>query len=226
MSSYFVTGIGTGVGKSFVTAALAYQYRRAGKQVKALKPIVSGYDPMSPARCDTRILLSACDLPADEAHIDAISPWRFNAPVSPHLAAQAENRQIVLEEVVGFCQREMQAAEMMLIEGVGGLLVPLNRQAMVIDWIMALDIPVILVAGSYLGAINHTLLTLHAMTMAMIDPAVIIVSQSACDDAGLAETAEAIRNYGNVDCEVMPLPRVADADNPWKFAPDLLSLGL
>lgn len=226
MSQYFITGIHTGIGKTLVTAALAYQLTQAGQPVRAIKPILSGYHVPDPSADDSAVLLEASGYPVTQEQIAAITPWRFAAPVSPHLAAKAEGRTIDFNELQAFCKQHIKSGQTTLIEGVGGLLVPINEEAMILDLIMALESKVILVASSYLGAINHTLLTLHALAMAMIEPAAIIVSQAAQDDAGLENAVDAIVHYGRPACPVVPLPRISSTDKPWKNAPNLLSLVL
>ncbi len=221
MSAYFITAIGTGVGKTLVTAALAHQLTQAKKPVQAIKPIVSGYEL---GDNDSEILLQACDKLIDEATIAAISPWRFAAPLSPHLAAAQENKSINTQELLKFCTTTINTNDITIIEGVGGLMVPLNADTLVIDWIKALQIPAILVASSYLGAINHTLLSLHALQESGIPLRAIVMSQSGEQDAGLEQTRDSIAAFCHPDMPIITIPRIAEKDKPWKFVPNLLSL--
>ena len=94
MASYFVTATGTDIGKTYVTAGLVRACRRRKQSVMALKPIVSGFDPLSPESSDSYALMEALDIPA--ADIEQISPWRFAAPLSPDMAAAREGRTIDL----------------------------------------------------------------------------------------------------------------------------------
>src|ERR1700689_2331611 len=97
---YFITAAGTGVGKTFVAAALACELKSRGKSVAALKPIISGFDPAAPEESDTGILLKAQGLELSEKNITAISPWRFRDPISPGMAAENENRPIDFDGLV------------------------------------------------------------------------------------------------------------------------------
>ena len=92
MAAVFVTGTGTDVGKTFVTAALIRHLRATGRSVDALKPVVSGFDATQIEASDPGVLLAALGRAATPDELDRISPWRFAAPLSPDLAAQAEGR--------------------------------------------------------------------------------------------------------------------------------------
>lgn len=213
----FITGIGTGVGKTFITAAMAHQLAAAGHSVQALKPVISGYDASDP-HSDTAILGHAAGVQDSEQ----VSPWRFAAPLSPHLAAAKEGRDIDYHALIAWCQARCEAEAITLIEGVGGLMVPLDEQYMVIDWIKALNLPVVLVSASYLGAINHTLLSMEALRQRRMSVRAVLVCESAQEDAGLEETCYSIRLF--TAAPVIPVPRAADALSAWKDLPNLLSL--
>ena len=161
MSAIFITATGTDVGKTYVAASLIRHLRQLGHSVDAIKPIVSGFDPAQAATSDPGILLDALGLPVTADEIERISPWRFRDPVSPDLAAAREGRRIDVDQVVAFCQDAIaQRRDVLLIEGVGGIMVPLDGERTILDVMMALRLPLILVTGSYLGTISHTLTAL------------------------------------------------------------------
>src|SRR6202012_761398 len=113
---------------------------------------------------DPAELLAALDCPATLIEIERIAPWRFGAPLSPDLAAQREGRVVDFNALVGFSRAAITGARgVMLIEGVGGVMVPLDDRHTVLDWMTVLRIPVLLVAGSYLGTLSHTLTALHVL---------------------------------------------------------------
>ena len=162
MSAYFVTSTGTDIGKTFVTAGLVRHWRQARKPVTALKPVVSGFDIATSAISDPGVLLDALEEPVSVEALTRISPWQFAAPLSPDMAAAREGREIVFDELVAFCREALAKNDgTLFIEGVGGIMVPLDREHTVLDWAKALDVPLILVAGSYLGTISHTLTALE-----------------------------------------------------------------
>jgi dethiobiotin synthetase len=211
MPAFFVTGAGTDIGKTYVTAALARQIRAAGGSVGVLKPVVSGVAPLSDpafAASDTAILLGAAGLPADERHVQACSPWRFAAALAPDRAAALEGRELDLAEIVGWCLGRLAEAapdQVILVEGAGGLMSPVTREATVLDWMKALGLPAILVAGSYLGAISHALTAIEVVRASGLGFRAVVVSEST-ESAGLDETIEALRRFAP-GVDVVGLPR-------------------
>src|SRR5262245_661787 len=103
MREFFITGVGTGIGKTLVTTILCHQFARSGRRVIALKPLVSGFDPEDPDSDPARILRSLGRSPSPDA-ITSIAPWRFRSPVSPHLAARRERASVSISEMAAFCQ--------------------------------------------------------------------------------------------------------------------------
>jgi dethiobiotin synthetase len=194
MTTLFVTATGTGVGKTFVTAQLVAELRAARRSVRALKPVASGFDPSDIAASDSGVLLDALGLPATAAHLDDVSPWRFKAPLSPDMAAARERRAIPFSELLDFC-RAPRPVDVTLIEGIGGVMVPLDHEHTVLDWIAELGFPVLLVAGSYLGTLSHTLTAVAALRARGVEPVAVIVSESEAQPVPLEETAQTVRQF-------------------------------
>jgi dethiobiotin synthetase len=194
MTTLFVTGTGTGVGKTFVMKRLIGELRASRRSVRALKPIASGFDAGRPEASDTGELLSALGVPITREALDATSPWRFVAPLSPDMAAAREQRAIPFDDVVEFC-RGASGADVTLIEGIGGVMVPLDPERTVLDWIAALEAPVVLVAGSYLGTLSHTLSAAAVLRQRGSTLAAVIVSESAQQPVPIAETAAALARF-------------------------------
>jgi dethiobiotin synthetase len=207
VAGIFVTATGTDVGKTFITAALIQHLRNAGKPVDAMKPVVSGFDPAHMADSDPGVLLSALGRPAGLDELERMSPWRFAAPLSPDLAARMEGRSVDFDALVEFSRRAASARGMIFIEGVGGIMVPLDQSHTVLDWITALRLPVLLVAGSYLGTISHTLTALHVMAQRNLDIAGVVVSESVTPGASLDDTVAAIARFA-VPLGVIGVPRL------------------
>ena len=238
MSVLFVTASGTDIGKTFVTAALIDQLGRAGRRAAALKPVMSGYDPDRPEDCDAATLLRALASPVTPETIDNIAPFRFRAALAPPMAAAREGREIDFDEIVALC-RARDAANPLLIEGVGGALSPLTDAHTCLDLLAALDAPALLVGGSYLGAISHLLATEIALRQRGVPIAGIIISESpqdrhdSGDDGGddgggvtLAETVECLRRFLPA-ATIVAIPRRNSAPDNWRTAPDLIGpLGL
>ncbi len=190
--AYFITATGTDLGKTWIAAGLVAACRARGVPVRALKPVMSGFDPARPGECDAARILDAggaAQKVGDGETVAAIAPWRFTAPLSPDLAAAREGRCIDFDALVGWCRREIDAnAGLLLVEGIGGAMVPLDARHTVRDWIAALGIPVLLVAGSHLGALSHTLTALAALREVGVAPAAIVVNESADSAVSLDDT--------------------------------------
>ena len=205
MTAIFVTGTGTDVGKTFLSAALIRHWRAAGHAVAAFKPVVSGFEPATRATSDPGILLAALDRPSSD--IEKISPWRFAAPLSPDMAAAREGLALDFNAIVEFSRQAAASADRVLIEGVGGVMVPLDERHTVLDWMSALRLPVLLVAGSYLGTISHTLTALRVLAQRNLTIAAIAVSESAAPGAPLDETVATIARFADL-IDVVGVPRL------------------
>jgi dethiobiotin synthetase len=213
VAAVFVTGTGTDVGKTFVTAMLVRHLRDAGRPVEAFKPVMSGVDPANIANSDAGILLTALGRRTTPEEIDRIAPWRFAAPLSPDLAAEAEGRSIDFGKLVDFSRVVAYGRGTVFIEGVGGIMVPLDATHTVLDWMSALRIPVLLVTGSYLGTISHTLTALHVLAHRNLDIAGVVVSESKAPGASLDDTVATIARFA-VPIEVIGLPRMPAGELP------------
>ncbi len=225
MRALFITATGTGIGKTLVTCALAWQLRRRGKLVKALKPIVTGYDPGNAAASDPHLILEALGETASCAAVELISPWRYAAPLAPDAAAAQENHRIDFDELVEFCRAAKNAdGDFLLIEGIGGALVPLGRDRTVADWIAALDIPCLLVSGSYLGSLSHTISTLEAMRGRGLRISRLVISGGAGEALPLEDTATALAPFLD-GMPVTLIPRLRSTGQLWQQAPEIPVLG-
>ncbi|HEY5347600.1 MAG TPA: dethiobiotin synthase [Rhizomicrobium sp.] len=191
MSGYFITGTGTDIGKTFVTAGLIRHLRAEGKRVTALKPVISGFD--DPAQSDSGILLTALGEAVTKAALDRISPWRFAAPLSPDMAASREGREIDFAALVEYCRAPHD--DTLLIEGVGGVMVPLDASHTVLDWMVALKLPVILVAGTYLGSLSHTLTAARTLEQARLTIAALVVNESEESAVPMDESIMVLRRF-------------------------------
>ena len=208
MAAYFVTSTGTDIGKTFVTAGLIRYLRESNQPVTAFKPIVSGYDSSVAETSDPAVLLSALGRPVTADEVERIAPWRFRAPLSPDLAAAREGRRVDFEKLISFSRATIAAATgPLFIEGVGGIMVPLDGQRTVLDWMTALNIPLLLVVGGYLGTISHTLTALDVLAQRKLTVAAIVVSESERDTVELDDTVASITRFAGT-AGVIGLPRL------------------
>lgn len=175
-NTIFVTGTGTEVGKTFVSALLlrlATERFNVGYQ----KWVSTGGDLPE----DWRLCRETAAMALDMAALEQEVPFRFRYPASPHLAAEREGREVDPQVIIS-CYHELAAAhELLIVEGVGGLLVPLRRDLLLVDLLAQLAPPTLLVAKSGLGTINHTLLSLEALRSRGIPVLGVVFSDGAGD---------------------------------------------
>jgi dethiobiotin synthetase len=219
MTAVFVTATGTDIGKTFVAAGLIRHFRAAGREVDAIKPVLSGFDPAAWQDSDPAALIAALGRPLTLDEAERISPWRFAAPLSPHMAARHEGRAIAYAEVVEFCRRRMANRRgVLLIEGIGGIMVPIDDRHSVLDWMTLLRIPIILVAGTYVGTISHTLTALEVLVRRNLNVAAVVISESQGSAASLADTVATVERFARV-IDVVGIPRLpAGTDDHPAFA--------
>jgi dethiobiotin synthetase len=196
MKGIFVTGTDTGVGKTVVAAALMHRFRGVGP-LRYWKPIQTGIEIDDDTATVRR--LGACS--AEEIFGEGV---RLPKPVSPHLAAQWAGQRIDLAELRGLIGFDDDTT--WIVEGAGGLLVPINESQTMADWIAYLALPVLVVARSGLGTINHTLLTLEALKGRSLRVAgVMMIGEPNADNRA------AIEQYGRVPVVAeMPFLRPLD----------------
>ncbi|MHB8531603.1 MAG: ATP-dependent dethiobiotin synthetase BioD [Solirubrobacteraceae bacterium] len=244
----FVTGTDTGAGKSVLSASLAAAMRAAGETVRAHKPVLTGLDePPGDWPRDHELLAAAAGMEPD-----AVAPLRFGPAVSPHLAAELEGRQIDPRELLASARREETCdgprdasdgprdasdgppgasparpggrSPILIVEGVGGLLVPLAEGWLVRDLAVALGLPLLVAARPGLGTINHTLLTLEAARAASLTVAAVVMTPWPAEpDAMLRSNRATVERLGETPVHLLPLtapdtPELARAAQglPWR----------
>lgn len=221
MTHIFVTASGTDIGKTVVSEILIRQLIAKGKEIAALKPVLSGLEGVPLEETDSGRMLSAMGTEISEDAIAAITPWRFDPPLSPDMAAVRAGQNLDLLDLMNFCLAP-KGKDHVLIEGAGGVLVPINTTATMSDWMQSLkarvELKVILVVGSYLGTISHTLTALESLKTRDLTPAVIVVSTSEVNPVPVEETAEVMARFaGNVPIAIVPRLENAEAPDLTKF---------
>jgi|SRR5215469_753576 len=207
MSAYFVTATGTDIGKTYITAGLIRHLRACNEPVSALKPVVSGFHMAEAEASDPGILLRALGEAVSPEAIVRMSPWQFSPPLSPDMAAAREGRTIPFDELVAFCRGAIASTKgTLFIEGVGGVMVPLGAHHTVLDWIVALQVPVILIAGSYLGTISHTLTALDVLKTRDVRLAAIVINETAGASVSCEDTGQSISRFAP-ECSIKIVSR-------------------
>jgi dethiobiotin synthetase len=158
----FVTGTDTGVGKTLASCALLHRMRARGLRALGMKPVAAGVEasPEGPVNPDVAALRRASSWPAP---LEQVNPYLFEPPVAPHLAAASAGVRIEMAPIRKAFEALRASADAIVVEGVGGFLVPLNDREDAGDLAVALALPVVLVVGMRLGCLNHALLTQQAI---------------------------------------------------------------
>ncbi len=206
---FFVTGTDTGVGKTLVACALLHALAARGLRAVGMKPVAAGAEPKSGGLVseDVEQLAAASNVAVPRS---LANPYCFAPPIAPHLAAQEEGREIVLEPIV-HAYRELTAlADVVVVEGAGGLLVPLNAREDMADLALRLTLPVILVVGMRLGCLNHALLTAEAARARGLRLAGWVANHVDATMARAGQNAEALAARIGAPC----VARIAFAELP------------
>lgn len=176
----FITGTDTGVGKTMVCAALLRAFRKQGRNSAPLKPVQTGCHKSSGTwrAPDLDFALSKANLDVSEQTYQLMTPYKFEPACSPHLAAEMANTRIETSLIRQSLVTLEEQFEDILVEGAGGLMVPLNQKKYILDLIVELDLAVLLVARPGLGTLNHTLLSLEVLRRAGIQVLGVVVVES------------------------------------------------
>jgi len=191
MNSFFITGTDTGVGKTVIAGALAAVLKKKGIDVGVMKPVATGgWD-------DARFLIRAAGV---KDNLFLVNPYCLGTPVVPAVAAEIEGVKIDIRKIKNAYEELSKRHDILIVEGVGGLLVPIYKNYLVTDLINELKLPVIIVAKPGLGTINHTLLTIRQAKVSRINVLGVIISNYDDANAGIAEMTapEVIERIGKV----------------------------
>ena len=181
MRGCFITGTDTGVGKSVISASLTRALRGIGHDAVAIKPIETG---CAGEPSDGALLMAAS---GNSEPIEAIVPLTFREPLAPMVAASLEGRTIEPRELVSKVRATASRHEFAIVEGAGGLLVPITKRYFMRDLMRDLELPVLIVASVRLGTLNHTLMTIECARNAGLSVAVVVLNENVPPDGGIAE---------------------------------------
>jgi dethiobiotin synthetase len=220
----FITGTDTGVGKTVVTAALCCYLRGRGISVGVMKPIETGLPSPTTTVSDAVRLKTAAGSSDD---LSLIRPYGFRAPVAPLTASRLERRPIDLRCIVNSVGTLRREHACLLVEGVGGVHVPLTKTDDVLDLITRLELPVIVVGHAGLGGINHARLTLEALRRRNNSIVAMVLNRTARSERRTVlgqerSTGALLREWGEVPV-IGPLPYAKDLDGDWQHMVAALS---
>jgi dethiobiotin synthetase len=174
---YFISGTDTGVGKTVVTACLLALYHKRSVDLGVMKPMETGIDPecSSEANSDAKFLLAVS---GNQDALEEVCPIRLQPPAAPLQAARMTGQTIAIDSILENFRKLQTRHDQILVEGVGGLMVPLKPDYFITDLIRDMDLPLIIVSRLTLGTLNHTLLTLKTAQSTGIEIAGVILNRS------------------------------------------------
>lgn len=220
MRGAFVTGTGTGVGKTLVSSGLLKAVRDSGTAALPVKPVQTGC-AMTDGRLsasDLEFSISMSGLKPDIELMELMCPFRYSQECSPHLAGKLAGIQPDVETVIGKMKQLWSRCEFLIAEGAGGVLVPLNDNEKMLDLMIELDWPVILVARGDLGTINHSLLSIAALRNAGLEIAAVVVNHLTEGFSIVKEdNPRAIAQFGDVPL-IVEIPRIRNLGDSVKNA--------
>jgi len=217
MTTFFITGIDTGIGKTVATGLAARYYHRQGKKVITQKLVQTGRKRFIPDDIlEHRRLMEIPTLTEDaelpDKNTSLTCPYSFAYPASPHLAARLENRMIEPEKITLFTEILQNRFDILFLEGVGGFLVPLTPHLLTADYVAQQHYPVILVTSGRLGSINHTLLTIEAVRQRNLSLACLVFNHYPSEEETISN--DSLEFFCRICSHVVLMPRMDSKQIP------------
>ena len=195
-NSFFITSTGTNIGKTYCTVEIIKSLIKKKKLVNPYKPILSGFNIKKIEESDSYKILRPIKKTWDIKDIKSITPWLFNNAIAPSLAAEKENKSLDYNQVFDWCFDKINYKNnknsLNIIEGAGGILVPIEKEKTIFDLIVDLKVPVILVVGNYLGSVSHTLSVIKNIQFSKLNIINIIINQNNDCDLDIDDTKKLI----------------------------------
>ena len=195
-NSFFITSTGTNIGKTYCAVEIIKALIKKKIEVNPYKPILSGFNLRKIEESDSYKILRTIKKDIDIKDIKSITPWLFNNAMAPSLAAEKENKNLDYNQVFNWCFDKInyknKKNSINIIEGAGGILVPIEKEKSILDLIIDLKIPVILVVGNYLGSVSHTLSVIKNIQFSKLNIINIIINQNNDCDLDIDDTKKLI----------------------------------
>ena len=194
----FITSTGTNIGKTYCTVEILKEMLNRKVLFNAYKPILSGFDIYNIKDSDSYKILKTNNKEPKIEDIREISPWLFEKPLAPSIAAKKENKSLKYNDVLEWCLKKSNNKIINIFEGAGGLLVPLEKTKTILDLMKDLNSKVVLVVGNYLGSVSHTISAIQNLQYAKLQIINIIINKSInSDDIDIKDTESLLRSSLN-----------------------------
>ena len=194
----FITSTGTNIGKTYCTVEILKEMLHRKVLFNAYKPILSGFDIYNIKDSDSYKILKTNNKEPKIEDIKEISPWLFEKPIAPSIAAKKENKSLKYNDVLEWCLKKSDNNIINIFEGAGGLLVPIEKIKTILDLMKDLNSKVVLVVGNYLGSVSHTLSAIQNLQHANLQIINIIINKNINnDDIDIKDTESLLRSSIN-----------------------------
>ncbi len=194
----FITSTGTNIGKTYCTVEILKEMLHRKVLFNAYKPILSGFDIYNIKDSDSYKILKTKNKEPEIEDIKEISPWLFEKPLAPSIAAKKENKSLKYNDVLEWCLKKSDNNIINIFEGAGGLLVPIEKIKTLLDLMIDLNSKVVLVVGNYLGSVSHTLSAIQNLQHANLQIINIIINKNINnDDIDIKDTESLLRSSIN-----------------------------
>ena len=194
----FITSTGTNIGKTYCTVEILKEMLHRKVLFNAYKPILSGFDIYNIKDSDSYKILKTNNKEPEIEDIKEISPWLFEKPIAPSIAAKKENKSLKYNDVLEWCLKKSDNNIINIFEGAGGLLVPIEKIKTLLDLMKDLNSKVVLVVGNYLGSVSHTLSAIKNLQHANLQIINIIINENINnDDIDIKDTESLLRSSIN-----------------------------
>ena len=195
-NSFFITSTGTGIGKTYFTVEIIKALIKRKIIVNPYKPILSGFNNEKIEESDSYKILKPIKKNIFIKDINSITPWLFYNALAPSLAAEKENKDLNYKQVFNWCfdkiKKNKNKNSINLIEGAGGILVPIEKEKTILDLIVDLKVPLILLVGNYLGSVSHTLSVVKNIEFSKLNIISIIINENNDCDIDIEDTKKLI----------------------------------
>ena len=194
----FITSTGTNIGKTYCTVEILKEMLHRKVLFNAYKPILSGFNILNIKDSDSYKILNTYKKEPEIEDIKEISPWLFEKPIAPSIAAKKENKSLKYNDVLEWCLKKSDNKIINIFEGAGGLLVPIEKTKTILDLMKDLNSKVVLVVGNYLGSVSHTISAIQNLQHANLQIINIIINKNInSDDIDIKDTECLLRSSLN-----------------------------
>ena len=209
----FITSTGTNLGKTYCFVEILKELGHRKIIANSYKPILSGFNFDNIVDSDSYKIIQTRNITPDIDHIKNITPWLFQSPIAPSIAAMKENKTLKYEEVLKWCLKKSNINGINIFEGAGGIYVPIEGKKTILNLIKELECKVILIVGNYLGSVSHTISAIKNIQHEDIEIINVIINKNNDNDVNIEDTKSLINSVFNSKVKIRKVFQNDNNDN-------------